>query len=507
MKLCPPITKGDIDGFFGLMIDNLIQLILIGSLCTGLLGMSNQLVFGRILPGAAVSIIFGNIFYSWQAQKLARKTGRTDVTALPYGINTVSLFAYIIFIMHPVYQETKDPNLAWRLGLAACFLSGVIEFGGAFVATKIRKYTPRAALLSALAGIAITFIAMDFTLKTFQNPIIALLPLGIILLHYFSHIRFPWGIPGGLAAIIIGTLLAWTTGYMSYAKLAETSIQMALPKPTIIPLFQTLFNPSIWRYLSIIIPMGIFNVIGSLQNLESAEAAGDKYNNFSSLAVNGLGSMLASFFGSMFPTTIYIGHPGWKKMGARAGYSTLNGIFITIICLTGLSSLILNLIPLEAGMGILLWIGIIIVVQAFGEVQKQHMPAVAVGLFPALAAWGLIIIENTLKSVNLNIYQLQNILPKSLPIIGIISLERGFIFTSMILSSIFVFLIDRQFLKASYWAIIASILSYIGIIHAYKITQQGILYKFGLYAAPQFVISYLCLAFLFFTFHFYTKKR
>lgn len=130
-------------------------------------------------------------------------------------------------------------------------------------------------------------------------------------------------------------------------------IHLSLPKPSIVPLFQTLMHPLIWRYLSIIIPMGIFNLIGSLQNMESAEAAGDKYSNFSSLAVNGLGSMLASFFGSTFPTTIYIGHPGWKKMGARSGYSVLNGIFITIICITGLSSIILNLIPIESGMGIL----------------------------------------------------------------------------------------------------------------------------------------------------------
>lgn len=498
MKHYPLFTKGDIDGFFGLMIDNLIQLILIGTLCTGLLGMPNELLFGRILPGAAISIIFGNLFYSWQAHKLAKKTRRSDITALPYGINTVSLFAYILFIMLPVYKETKDPNLAWQLGLAACFLSGVIEFSGAFIATKIRQYTPRAALLSALAGIAITFIAMDFTLKTFQNPIIALLPLGIILLHYFSHIRFPLGIPGGLVAIIIGTALAWLTGHMQPI---ETSVHLSLPKPSIIQLFQTLINPSIWRYLSIIIPMGIFNVIGSLQNLESAEAAGDKYNNFSSLAVNGIGSMIASFFGSTFPTTIYIGHPGWKKMGAGAGYSVLNGIFITTICLTGLSSLILNIIPLEAGMGILLWIGIIIIVQAFGEVPKQHMPAVAIGLFPALAAWGLLLIENSLRAAGISIYELQ----QTLSITGMISLERGFIFTSIILSSISVFLIEKQFIKSSLWALIGCALSYIGIIHAYKLTPHGILYNFTLYAAPQFVLSYLLLGILFYIFHLYSK--
>ena len=248
--------------------------------------------------------------------------------------------------------------------------------------------------------------------------------------------------------------------------------------------------------------MGIFNVIGSLQNLESAEAAGDKYPNFSSLAVNGLGSMLASCFGSTFPTTIYIGHPGWKQMGARTGYSILNGIFIALLCFTGLT-FILNIIPLEAGMGILLWIGVIIVVQAFGEVPKQHMPAVAIGLFPALAAWGLILIQNTLIAVKTSLYNVYQPLNNVIALNGLISLERGFIFSSMILAAISVFLLDRKFLKATIWALVASLLAYVGIIHSFKLVPAGLLYDFRIYAAPKFAITYVfgttvfCLSHLF----------
>ena len=112
------------------------------------------------------------------------------------------------------------------------------------------------------------------------------------------------------------------------------------------------------QYISIIVLMGVFNVVGSLQNIESAEAAGDKYNTFPSLLTNGIGSIVASVFGSCFPTTIYIGHPGWKAIGARTGYSVLNGIFVTIICLTGFITTILEVVPIEAGIGILLWIGV-----------------------------------------------------------------------------------------------------------------------------------------------------
>jgi AGZA family xanthine/uracil permease-like MFS transporter len=109
----PLLVKKDIDGFFGLAIDNLVQFMLIVSFCKMLCGMPNELVFGVILPGAAISILLGNIFYSWQARKLAINMKRDDVTALPYGINTVSLFAFIFFIMVPVYKDTGDPYLVW----------------------------------------------------------------------------------------------------------------------------------------------------------------------------------------------------------------------------------------------------------------------------------------------------------------------------------------------------------------------------------------------------------
>ena len=113
------------------MIDNLIQLILIVGLCRELIHLPDEYIFGKILPGAAFSILVGNLFYAWQARRLARETGREDVTALPYGINTVSLFAFIFFIMMPIYHETKDPVWAWKVGLVACFLNGVIEIAGA----------------------------------------------------------------------------------------------------------------------------------------------------------------------------------------------------------------------------------------------------------------------------------------------------------------------------------------------------------------------------------------
>ncbi|HEY3346806.1 MAG TPA: NCS2 family permease, partial [Nitrospirota bacterium] len=192
--------KGDLDGFFGLFVDNLIQLILIVTLCGAVLGFPPEMVYGRILPGVAVSLLVGNIYYAFQARALMRRTGQASAAALPFGVNTVSLFGFILFVMLPVVRQTQDTELAWRVGLAACFGSGLIELGGAFVAGWVKKVTPRAALLATLAGIAITFISMDFCFRIFKDPLVGLAPMAIIFLQYIGRLKLPKGVPAGFVA-------------------------------------------------------------------------------------------------------------------------------------------------------------------------------------------------------------------------------------------------------------------------------------------------------------------
>ncbi|MCF7707996.1 MAG: NCS2 family permease [Verrucomicrobia bacterium] len=503
-------VRGDIDGFFGLFIDNLLQLMLIVVLGRTVCGFPNELIIGRILPGAAISILLGNLYYGWQARKLAERTGREDVTALPYGINTLSIFAFVFFIIAPIYRETGDATLAWHAGLFACFISGILETAGAFAGDWIRRHTPRAALLSALAGIAIAFISMNFFFQIFASPQIALFPLILILVGYASGIRLPLRVPAGLLALIIGGALAWLFNAFG--------LHYFEPDPTPYNFEVYLFNPAIseltgfilssegWKYLSVIVPMGIFNVIGSLQNLESAEAAGDSYETKPSLLVNGLGSICAACFGSAFPTTIYIGHPGWKALGARSGYSVLNGLVITGLCAIGGITLILKVIPIEVVAGILVWIGIIMTAQAFRGTPSRHAAAVAVGIIPALAAWALTVVQTSLTKAGTNLLETADKFGSDLFIYGIIALNQGFILTSMIFAAILVYVIDRRFLKAGIWAFAASVFSLTGLIHAYEITSNGVTNKFGVAAAPGFAFAYLLSALFLLFLHFHEKR-
>jgi AGZA family xanthine/uracil permease-like MFS transporter len=518
----PWFVHGDLDGFFGLAVDNLVQFLLILSLCVALCGFTAEFVVSRILPGAAVSLLVGNLFYAWQARRLARRQRRTDVTALPFGINTVSLFAFVLFVMAPTYRDWSSREgvtqeeaamMAWQVGLVACFLSGIIEAAGGAIAGRIRKATPRAALLSTLAGIAIGFISMEFVLRTFEYPLVAFVPLAILLARYLGHARLPGGLPGGLLALLAGTAIAWAlhlAGLPGAPALGGDllgSLGLHLPILSLGPMAAALSSPEVWNRLSIIVPMGLINVLGAMQALESAEAEGDAYETGSSLTVNGISSVAAAAFGSCFPTTLYIGHPGWKRLGARSGYSVLNAAFFTLVAFTGLIGSIARVVPIEAGMVILVWIAMIMVSQAFTATPREHAPAVVLGLLPGLAAWGWLLVEMTqlgMKSSGQTGFEVDlpaivdGLAVSSIPYVhGLLALKAGFMFTAMFISAMAVFLIRRSFYKASLWAVAAAICTFAGLMHSYSLAPTAVREEIRPGFAWQAGVAYLAMAAVF----------
>ena len=477
-------VRGDVDGFFGLALDNLVQLLVIDALCRHALGFPAELVRGTVLPGAAISILVGNLYYAWQAMRLARGAGRRDVTALPFGINTVSLFAFVFLVMLPAKLAAQaagaaDPaRVAWQAGLVACLASGLIELAGALVADRIRRATPRAALLSTLAGIALGFISLGFLFRAFARPVVGFATLGIVLVTYFGRVRFRGRIPGGLVAVLLGTLLAWVTGIAPVGERPLTAATWSPPIPVLGALWEALRGGYVTTYLSVILPMGLFTLVGSLQNIESAEAAGDAYPTLPSLAVNGVSTVVAAMLGSCFPTTLYIGHPGWKALGARAGYSILNGMFVVAVALSGTLGWIVWAVPIDAGLAIVVWIGIVIAAQAFQAVPDNHAPAVVVGILPGIAAWGVLMAKAGLHAAGVGDpggppftdAVVDAFLRSDVWLRGGFALDQGFIFTAMILSSGTAMIIERRFRRASAWFAAGAVLSALGLLHSWRLT-------------------------------------
>jgi AGZA family xanthine/uracil permease-like MFS transporter len=222
-----------------------------------------------------------------------------------------------------------------------------------------------------------------------------------------------------------------------------------------------------------------------------------------SLLVNGLATLAAAAFGSPFPTALYFGHMAHKSLGARSGYSIMSGAATTLVCLTGMVSPFLRVVPLEVVAMIVVWFGLVMVAQAFTEIPKTHAIAVAFGLIPLLASWAVGLVDVALRKGGSSFLQSAPSFGDELPIYGLIALSQGALLVSMVWAAALAFMLDRRFLQAAAWLGAAAVLSFFGLIHAFRITSQGVENVIGFMAAPAFTVSYLAGAVFLVAFYFY----
>ena len=465
-------VPGDWNGFFGLFTNVLLNVIVLTGLCLGVVQLSDDVVFGRILPALGIALPLGNLYYAYLAYQLAKKEGRTDVTAMPYGPSVPHMFIVVFVIMLPVYLTTKDARLAWQAGLAWCFIIGVIVLLGAFVGPWIRAHTPRAAMLGTLAGISIAFISLRPAFQMWEVPWIAFVSLAIVLIAWTANTRLPGGLPGGLAAVIAGIVIGWVAtafGWSDYMKAKAVADSFAhfgmhLPLPSS-EVFTGLANVA--PLLATAIPLGIYNFTEAMNNVESAAAAGDNYSLRKILVADGVGAIVGSVLGSPFPPAVYIGHPGWKAVGGRIGYSLVTGIVIALVCFLGLTALLLAVVPLVAILPILLYIGLVIGAQAFQASPKEHAPAVVLAIIPNVAAWGHLQVDSALNAAGTAAATLgfDKLAGSGIVYHGMQLLGGGAVLAGLVLGAMAALIIDRQLKSAAMWALAGAVLSFFGFIH------------------------------------------
>ncbi|HZW73409.1 MAG TPA: hypothetical protein VFF43_07665 [Caldimonas sp.] len=465
-------VPGDLNGFFGLFTNVLLNVIVLTGLCLGVVQLPADTVFGRILPALGIALPLGNLFYAYLAWQLSKKEGRSDVTAMPYGPSVPHMFIVVFLVMLPVYLETKNPMVAWIGGLAWAFIIGVIVLLGAFFGPKLRSLTPRAAMLGTLAGISIAFISMRPSFQIWETPWIGLACFAIVLIAWTANVRLPGGLPGGLVAVLVGAAIGWIAAFMGwsdYMKAADVSkslAQFGLHLPT--------FSADVWTGLAKVapllataIPLGIYNFTEGMSNVESASAAGDSYNLRAILLADGTGAVVGSALGSPFPPAVYIGHPGWKAVGGRIGYSLATGIAIALVCFLGLTALLLAVIPLVAILPILLYIGLVIGAQAFQASPSQHAPAIVLALIPNIAEWAKTQVDGALGAAGTSVSAIGLAKLGGFGVLyqGLESVGGGSVLAGMVLGAIAVHVIDNRMRDAAIWAFAGAVLSYIGLIH------------------------------------------
>ena len=465
-------VPGDWNGFFGLFTNVLLNVIVLTTLCLYVVQLPPDTVYGRVLPALGIALPLGNLFYAYLAWQLAKKEGRSDVTAMPYGPSVPHMFIVVLVIMLPTYLQTKNPVLAWQAGLAWCFIIGVIVLLGAFVGPWIRAMTPRAAMLGTLAGISIAFISMRPAFQMWEVPWIGLACFAIVLIAWTANIRLPGGVPGGLAAVIVGAVIGWAAaafGWSDYMKAdgvskAFETFGLHLPWFSL-DVFTGLGN--IGPLLATAIPLGIYNFTEAMNNVESASAAGDNYNLRKILLADGMGAIVGSLLGSPFPPAVYIGHPGWKAVGGRIGYSLATGICIALVCFLGLTALLLKVIPLVAILPILLYIGLVIGAQAFQASPSNHAPAVVLAIIPNIAEWAKINIDSALQVAGTSADKVGMAALGQVGVVyhGMALLGSGSVLAGMVLGAMAAFIIDRKLTHAAIAAFIGAALAFIGLIH------------------------------------------
>ncbi|MGC2398560.1 MAG: hypothetical protein WA510_02190 [Acidobacteriaceae bacterium] len=482
-------TSGDVDGFFGLFFNGFPDLLLIVGLAP-VCGFPLSFVAGRILPGVAVSVFAGNLFYAWQARQLAKRERRGDVTAIPFGINTPTIFAYVFLIMGPVYLRTHDANMAWHAGVFASLISGLVQTGGAFCTNWLRRHTPRAALLSPLAGLALAYLCLGFIFGVFEQPAIALLPMLLLFSLYGSRLKLPYRLPPALLAIGVGAILVAVLRRLHIYTVPMPAVpDLTFYLPHAVNVF-AVFQRQHWAYLAIILPLAALDTLASLMILESVKLAGDDYATRPSLLMNGLGTLAAACLGSPFPTTLYLGHAAHKANGARSGYSVLNGLVTLGLCTTGILPIVLRFVPLEVAAPVIVWFGLITVGQAVTEVNANQAIAVVAGLIPALAQWATALADTVARKAGSSLIQIAPRMGSDLAMGGLIALGQGSLLTSMLWSAALALIIQRRFRPAAAWLAAAAALSSVGIIHAYRLSGNGVESLIGWWVAPQFTLAY-----------------
>jgi adenine/guanine/hypoxanthine permease len=459
---------GDLNGFFALAFDNVANLIILSSVLIGAFGFPSAIVLYRMVPGTAVGVLAGDLFYAWMAGRLARQTGRDDVTAMPLGLNAPSIVGMSFAVLGPAYLATHDAWLAWKTGMAVTVLVGVFKIALSFFGNAVRRTVPRAALLGSIGGAGLALIGLLPMLRVYANPIPGLLALSVILVTFIARVRLPGKFPGALASALAGIALFYLlqTAHILSPIAAPTTrntlaLHLAFPWPT------TAFWGGLslaWIYLPTILPFSLATIVGGVDNTESAAAAGDEYDTRAILLTEGWCTLLAGLCGGVVESTPYIGHPAYKSMGARSGYVILTGLFVGLGGVLGYLPFLVAWIPAAAVAPILVYIGLEVISQAFLATPAQHTLAVAISLLPSLAFLVALEANSILSALGASLTQVTGDVGETLR--ALIVFSNGFIISALLWGATTSELVDRRFGRSAMYLVTAALFCLFGLIHS-----------------------------------------
>ena len=475
------ISSGDLNGFLGLVVDNLSIMAFLAAALIGLFGLPPDIVFLRMFPGTTFGVLVGNLAYTAMARRLAQRTGRQDVTAMPLGLDAPTSIGLALLVLGPAFLHFRQSGLdqhaagvaTWQLGMASLVIMGVLKFVLSFFGGMVQRHVPRAGLLGSIAGIALVLMGFLPLVEILKLPIVGFAGLGVVLYALVARARMPLGLPGVLVAFVVAALLYYVLGPLGWLGSGYTppvawQWRFALPLPTL----QWMNGmAAAVPYLPLILPFGLLMVVGGINVTESARAAGDDYRTRDILLVEALATLVAGFCGGVAQTTPYIGQPSYKAMGARSGYTLLTGLVIGLGGVFGYLSNIVELVPLSVLAPILVFVAIGITVQAFEATPTRYAAAVVFSFFPAIARMVTIKLSDPAYVPGDRLQALFTDRAHGFSELAVITvLGNGFIITSMLWASFLVALVDAKPWRAAWILLLGSALSLFGIIHSVQLS-------------------------------------
>ncbi len=501
-----PFAVGDWNAFFALLLDNMVNLVVLASILAGAFGFPTDIIYTKMIPGTALGVLVGDVVYSWLAVRLAKKLQRQDVTAMPLGLDTPSTVGMALAVLGPAFLALRGDLLAtgnaeaeatrraaegaWAIGMAVMLMMGVVKLILSFGGEWVRRRVPTAGLLGSIGGIGLVLLSFLPLIDIFRAPVVGLVSLGLVLYALVARIELPWRLPGAAVAVLAGTLLYYTLGPAGLLgseafRAPALELHVALPLPTLAG-FRVLSDAL--PYLPLAIPFGLLTIIGGINVTESARAAGDTYSTRDILLTEAAATLVAGACGGVAQSTPYIGHPAYKEMGARAGYTLMTGLVVGLGGVLGYVSFVTDALPLAAVVPLLVFIGLEITTQAFHATPRQHAAAVAFSFLP-IVAYVLLIRQDMLLG------NLHSAIAGASPQLGaltasvsalvddaaaqtnaniLVGLGHGFILTAMLWGSFFALIIDRALASAALFIAIAGVLTLFGVIHS--VAPTGSLY-------------------------------
>lgn len=223
-------VAGDFNGFFGLVVDNLSILGFIAMALVGIFQFPADVVFGRMFPGTAFGVLVGNVLYTWMARRLATRTGRDDVTAMPLGLDAPTSIGMALLVLGPAFIAFKAQGLAphdaaiatWQLGMASLVIMGVLKVILSFFGEAVTRALPRASLLGSIAGIAIVLMGFLPLLETLRSPVVGFVTLGLLLYVLIAKRKLPVRAPGVLVAFVFAPPCTTGWGWPGWVRRAST---------------------------------------------------------------------------------------------------------------------------------------------------------------------------------------------------------------------------------------------------------------------------------------------